>query len=106
MQTDGTRRWGNNESGCCTHFFPGGGPGAYGDSAPNITPDPEHGIGDWSKRDLDFLLEFGMLPNGDFAGDSMSDVIEDNTSHLTPEDRRAIAVYIQSLPPLAERGSD
>lgn len=84
----------------------GGGPGAYGDSAPNITPDPEHGIGDWSKRDLDFLLEFGMLPNGDFAGDSMSDVIEDNTSHLTPEDRRAIAVYIQSLPPLAERGSD
>jgi hypothetical protein len=52
------------------------------------------------------LLEFGMLPNGDFAGDSMSDVIEDSTSHLTPEDRRAIAVYIQSLPPLAERGSD
>ncbi len=84
----------------------GGGPGSYGDSAPNITPDPEHGIGDWSKRDLDFLLEFGMLPNGDFAGDSMSDVIEDSTSHLTPEDRKAIGVYIQSLPPLAGRGSD
>ncbi|MCZ6516291.1 MAG: cytochrome c [Gammaproteobacteria bacterium] len=84
----------------------GGGPGPYGDSAPNITPNREHGIGDWSKRDLDYLLEFGMLPDGDFAGDSMSDVIEDSTSHLTPEDRRAIAVYIGSLPPLGGRGSN
>ena len=81
----------------------GSGPGPYGDSAPNITPDTEHGIGEWSTRDLDFLLEFGMLPNGDFAGDSMADVIEETTSRLIPEDRKAVVVYLQSLPPLVGR---
>ena len=39
-----------------------------------------------------------MLPDGDFAGSSMVDVIEDNTSRLTREDRLAIAEYLLSLP--------
>jgi hypothetical protein len=38
-----------------------------------------------------------MLPDGDFAGSSMVDVIEDNTSKLTREDRLAIADYLTSL---------
>jgi len=41
-----------------------------------------------------------MLPDGDFAGGSMSPVIDDNTGHLTPDDRQAIATYLQSLPAL------
>ena len=45
-----------------------------------------------------FLLETGLLPDGDFAGSSMSDVIEDNTGKLTPGDREAIAAYLKSLP--------
>jgi len=68
--------------------------------APNITPHPEAGIGDWRSSDIEYFLEIGMLPDGDFTGGSMGPVVEDNTSHLTPEDRRAIAVYLQSLPPL------
>ena len=40
-----------------------------------------------------------MLPDGDFTGSSMVDVIEDNTSKLTREDRLAIASYLKSLPP-------
>jgi mono/diheme cytochrome c family protein len=70
-----------------------------GDGAPNITADPEDGIGRWAMRDIEYFLDIGMLPDGDFAGGSMSAVIDDNTSHLTPEDRKAIAIYLLSLTP-------
>lgn len=67
--------------------------------APNITSDPKNGIGRWSVSDIDYFLDIGMLPDGDFTGGSMGPVIEDNTSHLTREDRRAIATYLKSVPP-------
>jgi mono/diheme cytochrome c family protein len=70
------------------------------ESAPNITPHKTNGIGRWSVSDIDYFLEIGMLPDGDFTGSSMGPVIEDNTSHLTREDRRAIAVYLKSVSPL------
>ena len=69
------------------------------ESAPNITSDRDNGIGRWSVSDIDYFLEVGMLPDGDFTGSSMGPVIEDNTSHLTRDDRRAIAVYLKSVPP-------
>ena len=40
-----------------------------------------------------------MDPEGDFAGSAMAEVIENTTGKLTPEDRKAIAVYLRSLPP-------
>ena len=43
-----------------------------------------------------------MLPDGDFTGGSMSPVIDDNTSHLTDEDRHAIGIYLKSVPPSDE----
>ncbi len=61
----------------------------------------EAGIGKWSQQELMLLLEIGMLPDGDFVGGGMAAVIDDNTSQLTLEDRRAIAKYLQSLPPQA-----
>ncbi len=73
--------------------------GADGESIPNITADKENGIGRWPLRDIEYFLDIGMLPDGDFTGGAMSDVIEDNTSHLTPEDRLAIATYLLSLTP-------
>src|SRR4030095_9099279 len=69
--------------------------GPEGEKVPNITPDKKTGIGDWSERDIASFLSDGMLPDGDFAGHSMSDVIDDNTSHLTENDRRAIAAYLK-----------
>lgn len=71
-----------------------------GDAAPNITPDEETGIGRWRGRHLLRYLDMGMDPDGDFAGSHMADVIREGTSHLTDEDRRAIAVYILSLEPI------
>ncbi len=72
------------------------GPG--GKHIPGITASLEEGIGKWSQRDIEYFLDIGMLPDGDFAGGLMARVIDDNTSHLTSEDRMAIAVYLTSLP--------
>ena len=65
----------------------------------NITQHRVDGIGRWSVRDIEYFLDIGMLPDGDFAGSSMGAVIEDNTSKLTREDRMAIAVYLKTVPP-------
>jgi hypothetical protein len=65
---------------------------------PNITPHRADGIGRWSASDIEYFLDIGMLPDGDFTGSSMVAVIEDNTSKLTREDRLAIAAYLRSLP--------
>ena len=73
--------------------------GPDGEKIPNITPDETAGIGQWSADEIVFLLETGLLPDGDFAGSSMSDVIEDNTGKLTNEDRQAIATYLRALSP-------
>lgn len=74
--------------------------GPDGGSVPNITPHRDDGIGRWRARDIEYFLDVGMLPDGDFTGGSMSDVIDDSTSKLTREDRLAIAAYLMSLPPL------
>ncbi|WP_211100238.1 c-type cytochrome [Azospirillum halopraeferens] len=73
--------------------------GPEGEAVPNISPNPERGIGAWSIGDIELFLEIGMMPDGDFAGGSMGEVITNSTSKLTAEDRRAIAVYLKSLPP-------
>lgn len=74
------------------------GPG--GEVVPNITPDEETGIGDWSADDLAFFLELGMTPDGDFAGGEMAEVISGTTSRLTPDDRAAIVEYLRNVPPI------
>ncbi len=66
---------------------------------PNITPDRNDGIGKWSVSDIEYFLDIGMLPDGDFVGSAMSAVIDHNTSKLTEEDRLAIAAYLKSIAP-------
>ncbi|WP_316230493.1 cytochrome c [Bradyrhizobium sp. SZCCHNR1051] len=74
-----------------------GGPDPEGQGfVPNIT---QNGLSDWSESDISYFLETGQLPDGDSAGGSMARVIR-NTSQLTPEDRKAMAVYLKSLPPV------
>jgi mono/diheme cytochrome c family protein len=69
--------------------------GTDGDPVPGIHPETE-GFADWSADDISLFLEIGMTPEGDFAGGSMTDVIEDSTSHLTPADRDAISAYLKA----------
>jgi mono/diheme cytochrome c family protein len=68
-----------------------------GRKAPNITPDPKTGIGNWSVEEIVSFLSSGGLPDGDFVGGSMAEIVRD-TAHLTEADRRAIAGYLKSLP--------
>ena len=78
--------------------FAGNHGGVDGADAPNITPDKKTGIGKWSQGDLIEYLETGAMPDGDYAGDVMAEVIDNSLSHLTKDDRQAIAVYVMSLP--------
>jgi mono/diheme cytochrome c family protein len=75
-----------------------GGPDPEGGegSVPNITP---AGIGDYSQRDIEQILETGDLPNGDSVAGAMAPVVG-NISKLSAEDRSAIAAYLKSLPPI------
>ena len=72
--------------------------GPEGKKVPDITPNRKSGIGRWSTDEIEFFLELGMLPDGDFAGGSMSPVIDDNTSQLVPADRHAISLYLKTVP--------
>jgi mono/diheme cytochrome c family protein len=74
--------------------------GPEGKSTPNITPDKDTGIGKWSRSELTDYLSSGMLPDGDFAGSLMADVIDDGLKYLSPEDLQAIAEFITTLPPI------
>jgi len=76
--------------------------GAGGKLAPNITPDPETGIGKWSKEDIVALLKDGQTPDFDFVGGAMAEIVR-NTSRLNDADRQAIAVYLRSLPAIRGR---
>lgn len=80
-------------------FLAGNPDGPDGKSVPNITPDPQTGIGNWSEEDIATLLKTGQTPEFDFVGGAMGEVVR-NTSRLDDADRRAIAVYLKSLPPI------
>ena len=66
-------------------------------TVPNITPSDD-GIGDWTVEDITYLLETGNKPDFDTIGENMVPV-QENMARLTPEDRKAIAVYLKSLQP-------
>ncbi|MFT5538594.1 MAG: mono/diheme cytochrome c family protein [Alphaproteobacteria bacterium] len=80
------------------------GEGPEGEAVPNITQHPTSGIGKWKLEEIAQSLEDGTLPDGDSFGSLMADVVESGTAMLSDADRRAIAVYIKSLKPLAGRG--
>jgi len=77
----------------------GGNPTGPGGRIPNITPD-KTGIAEASIDDLITLLDSGMKPDGDVVGGEMNEVIQETTSKLTPEDRKALAAYLKAVPPV------
>lgn len=74
--------------------------GPEGEKVPNVTPHPETGTGGWERADIIRVLRTGMLPDGDYAGSLMGEVVDTSTSKLTDADRDAIAEYLLSLPPI------
>ncbi len=72
---------------------------------PNITPDSQTGLGDWSEGDIVGFLKTGMKPNFDDVQGNMADVIEHGTSKLTDEDLISMAKYLKSLAPVVNKTS-
>ena len=69
----------------------------------NISSDTRSGIGAWSVDELAAYLAHGYAAGHGAAGGTMQEAVEMSLSKLTPQDIRAIAVYVKSLPP---RSSD
>ena len=64
---------------------------------PNLTPDPETGLGGWTREDIVRALKEGVRPDGGLVRPPMPIV---NTSQLTDEDAYAMAAFLKSLPPV------
>lgn len=60
------------------------------DSIPAIDAEA---LSEWTEDDFALFLFLGMLPDGDYVGGDMGDVIEHNTAQLTEEDREALAAF-------------
>ena len=74
-------------------------PGPY--PAPNITQAVPAGIGDWSEEDVVRALRRSMRPDGIPIRGPMAEYVASGSSHLTDEDLRAIAAYLQTVEPEA-----
>ena len=85
-----------------SRYLGGSKDGPEGESVPNITPHRDHGIGKWDADDLDYFLQTGALPDGDYVGSLMSEVVDNVTSKLTAADRKAVVTYLRSIPALAK----
>jgi len=70
-----------------------------GSSAPNLTPTRLKRYGDGELKDI---LQSGLFPDGDVMGDTMSEVVRNTTSQLSPQDLDALIAYLRSLPPLPD----
>ena len=77
--------------------------GPEGELAPNITPHGETGIGSWTRADLVWYLETGFKPDGDDTQGLMAEVIEHGYGNLPPEDLKAIAAYLATIPAIENR---
>ncbi|MEQ8408233.1 MAG: cytochrome c [Gammaproteobacteria bacterium] len=66
--------------------------------APNITPDPDTGIGNWTGNDFLLALKHGRTPSGSFYYPAFP---YRAYSGLTDRDVLAMAAYLQSLEPVS-----
>jgi len=67
----------------------------------NITADKQSGIGGWSDEALASYLSTGHADGHGSASGPMAEAIADSLSHLTPDDIRAIVVYLRGIPAIS-----
>ena len=58
-----------------------------------IEPIDADSLKEWTANNFDIFLLLGLKPDGEFVGGDMNEVIEQNTSKLTDEDRDALAAF-------------
>jgi mono/diheme cytochrome c family protein len=64
---------------------------------PNLTPDPETGIGAWSEAEIVTAIRTGERPDGRVLAPIMPWM---SFAGLSDDDAAAIAAYLKSLPPV------
>ena len=69
-------------------------------AGPNLTPDKETGLGNWTVPQIVTAITKGERPDGRALAPVMP---WRGFSHLTAQDARAIAVYLKSLTPVSNR---
>ncbi len=87
-------------------YFAGMKVGPLGDEIPNITPDKRTGIGEWSQDEIADLTLTGIKPNLDNVQGLMEEVIlgaSRGYKNMTREDALAIADYLKSIRPIANK---
>lgn len=67
---------------------------------PNLTPDKETGLGDWTAAEIVTAITTGVKPDGRILAPIMP---WQSFAHLTPVDAMAIAEYLRSLPPVRNK---
>ena len=65
----------------------------------NISSDKNTGIGGWKDEDLIAYLSSGHATGHGAASGPMGEAVDHSLSQLAPEDIRAIATYLRSVPP-------
>ena len=65
--------------------------------APNITPDPETGIGSWSDKELIVAIRDGLRPDGSLIGPPMPSPYY---AKMSDRDVRAIVAYLRNVKPI------
>lgn len=86
-----------------SRFLAGNPKGPDGDPVPNVTPDKDTGIGNWSEDQIAEFLGTGNKPDGDMAGGLMGEMIQGTSAglkDLSKADRLAIARYLKTIPPI------
>ena len=67
--------------------------------APNITPDPEHGLGKWSEADFVRAMQEGVSPEGEPYYPAFP---YSSYTHMTADDLGALWGYLKTIPASAE----
>jgi mono/diheme cytochrome c family protein len=67
---------------------------------PNLTPDKATGLGNWTAAQIITAITTGMTPQGRKLAPSMP---YEAYKNLTTSDARAMAAYLQSLPPVSHQ---
>ena len=70
-------------------------PGLFTANVPNITPDPETGVGGWSDEELVRAIREGLRPDGSIIGPPMPIHLYRG---ISDEDAYALVAYLRSVP--------